>query len=148
MRYLLDTNIILHIVRNSSVWQKIRTSYGLYEAENKIYISIVTYAEIKSIAKQLNWGQTKLKSLQELLGTIPTLMLNKRISGKYVKIDVYSQGKDLENPLPYGISARNMGKNDLWIAATTEHIEAELITTDKDFNHLDNVFFKVHQIEQ
>jgi len=41
------------------------------------------------------------------------------------------------------MSARNMGKNDIWIAATTYLLEATLITLDKDFLHLDEVFFKV-----
>jgi predicted nucleic acid-binding protein len=40
-----------------------------------------------------------------------------------------------------------MGKNDIWIAATTQVAEAALITTDKDFSHLDNVFFSVNFID-
>jgi predicted nucleic acid-binding protein len=39
-----------------------------------------------------------------------------------------------------------MGKNDLWIAATATVFQATLLTTDKDFNHLHNVFFKVEYI--
>ena len=37
MRYIFDTNIILHIVRNSSVWQKIKTNYNF--SNSKIFIS-------------------------------------------------------------------------------------------------------------
>ena len=40
-----------------------------------------------------------------------------------------------------------MGKNDLWIAATTKYIEAELITTDKDFKHINDTVLKVNIIE-
>jgi predicted nucleic acid-binding protein len=40
-----------------------------------------------------------------------------------------------------------MGKNDRWIAATTHALQAELIMTDKDFIHSDNVFFKVNWIQ-
>ena len=68
------------------------------------------------------------------------------IIDKYAEIDAYSQGKLPDTKVDF--SARNMGKNDLWIAATTKLIEAELITTDKDFEHLDNKFFKVHMIKQ
>jgi len=32
--------------------------------------------------------------------------------------------------------ARNMGKNDLWIAATTRVVGGVLLTTDRDFDHL------------
>jgi predicted nucleic acid-binding protein len=41
------------------------------------------------------------------------------------------------------MSARNMGKNDLWIAATALATKATLITTDKDFDHLQNIYFPV-----
>jgi len=33
-----------------------------------------------------------------------------------------------------------MGKNDLWIAATAHVTGATLLTTDKDFDHLDPQF--------
>ena len=36
-----------------------------------------------------------------------------------------------------------MDRNDIWIAATTSVIQAKLITTDKDFNHLHNQYFEV-----
>lgn len=36
-----------------------------------------------------------------------------------------------------------MGKNDLWIAATASVLEATLITTDKDFGHLDTKYLKL-----
>jgi len=144
MRYIIDINIILHIIRNSDVWQRLKADTYLNFFENKIFISIVTYAEIKSLSKQLNWGQIKLEKLQEVLNNFPILYLNKKIVEHYVEIDVYSQGKDIYNSLPKSISARNMGKNDLWIAATTKYIQAQLITTDNDFKHLDKTFFKVH----
>lgn len=32
--------------------------------------------------------------------------------------------------------ARPMGQNDMWIAATTHVVDCELVTTDKDFDHL------------
>ena len=36
-----------------------------------------------------------------------------------------------------------MGKNDLWIAATVSVTNATLVTTDKDFNHLDKTYLKL-----
>ncbi len=45
------------------------------------------------------------------------------------------------------MSARNMGKNDIWIAATASVLDATLLTTDKDFNHLDGEFFQVGKID-
>jgi len=110
MRYVLDTNIVLHIVRNSDVWKRVKTEFEITTNENKVFISIISYAEINSIAKQLNWGQPKQNILQNVLSKLPTLLINKKIAESYVKIDVYSQGKDFDNPLPSGISSRMLVK--------------------------------------
>jgi len=40
-----------------------------------------------------------------------------------------------------------MGKNDLWIAATAHILRATLVTTDKDFDHVQN-FFGLEWVEQ
>jgi len=37
-----------------------------------------------------------------------------------------------------------MGKNDLWIAATAYTLNATLVTTDTDFDHLDGEFIEVN----
>ncbi len=63
----------------------------------------------------------------------------------YAEIDTFSQGKH-ENRL-LKMSARNMGKNDLWIAATAYTTGSQLLTADKDFNHLNEEFFKIALIE-
>ena len=66
---------------------------------------------------------------------------SKAIVEKYAEIDAFSQGVLLEREL--GHSAINMGKNDLWIAATTALVNGSLITTDNDFRHLENIYFSV-----
>ena len=65
----------------------------------------------------------------------------------YAKIDAYSQGKLASKPLPLNMSARNMGKNDIWIAATAHVTQATLLTTDKDFNHLAGYFIDLQYID-
>ena len=60
---------------------------------------------------------------------------------RYGEIDAYSQGKLFDKPLPH--SARNMSKNDLWIAATASNYDLTLLTTDKDFTHLSDVFLNL-----
>jgi tRNA(fMet)-specific endonuclease VapC len=57
----------------------------------------------------------------------------------YVEIDVYSQQH------PGG--ARNMGKNDLWIAACAKASGATLLTTDKDFDHLNPGMISVEYVD-
>jgi len=65
--------------------------------------------------------------------------------GFYADIDNFSLGKLPNRPSPS--SAIKMGKNDLWIAATAVVENAELITTEKDFIHLDGEFLTVHYVD-
>jgi len=39
-----------------------------------------------------------------------------------------------------------MGKNDLWIASLAALLSLKLVTTDADFDHLNDVFFEVGRI--
>ena len=41
-----------------------------------------------------------------------------------------------------------MGKNDIWIAATAALLGAQLVTVDRDFDHLHGIFFDVIYIDQ
>lgn len=54
-------------------------------------------------------------------------------------IDLYSH----EHP----DGARNMGKNDLWIAACAKAAGATLLTTDKDFSHLSAQLLEVEYVD-
>ncbi len=40
-----------------------------------------------------------------------------------------------------------MGKNDLWIAATSSIYDLISLTTDKDFNHLDSEYLNLEYID-
>lgn len=70
-----------------------------------------------------------------------------QIIRRYAEIDAYSLGRNSVKPLPKGRTARQMGKNDLWIAATASVLKAALLTTDHDFDHLDKVFGDVVYID-
>jgi predicted nucleic acid-binding protein len=97
---------------------------------------------------QFNWGERKKQELDSLLRRIPVVDINTdRIIQRYAEIDAYSQSKDRTKPLPSGVSSRNMGKNDLWIAATSSVLNAILVTTDTDFDHLNGVFLNVAYID-
>lgn len=146
MHYLLDTNILLHIMRNSELWMKTEERFNFFGDNNKVFISIVSEAEIYSLAGQLNWGKDRIIKLGQILDNFKALYINKDVVRQYVEIDVFSQGRHQIFKLPKNMTARNMGKNDLWIAATAVLANAELITTDQDFNHLDGTFLKVHCI--
>jgi tRNA(fMet)-specific endonuclease VapC len=80
----------------------------------------------------------------QLTQTLP--VATRQLMKAYAEIDAYSQGKHPNLRLSTGMSARNMGKNDLWIAATAHILDATLVSTDKDFSHLDGVFVKLYAV--
>lgn len=79
-----------------------------------------------------------------LVQEIQSYLLDNELLMAYATIDAYCQGKI---PSPNGQllnnSSRNMGKNDLWIAATAYAINALLLTTDGDYDHLDKSFINL-----
>jgi len=86
-----------------------------------------------------------MDALEAIIGQIPSVDISdEKILIRYAEIDAFSQGRDLSRSL--GSSSRNMGKNDLWIAATASVLNAHLVTTDQDFNHLDTTFLKLIRV--
>ncbi len=148
MPYLLDTNILVHLVRNSAKGVTLEQDYGLLSKENNIYISAVTKGEILSFSKQSAWGKPKMGRLFYILETLSSIPINgdSPLMDAYADINAYSQGKHPEFLPLEGFSAKNMGKNDLWIAATAFLLDIPLLTTDLDFNHLHPNFITVHQV--
>lgn len=137
MAILIDTNIIIELVRDGGE----NVSNYINPKNDLIYISYVTLAEIQSFAVKLNWGGVKLVKLQNLLDSIKIIGIEEpAILNAYVEIDTFSQGDN--KAIPSKLS-QNMGKNDLWIAATASVLDITLITTDKDFDHLNGVFLNV-----
>ncbi len=146
MNYFLDTNIILAYIRKSTLTNQIDKKYTPLAEENSPIISVVSVGEIKSIAIQNNWGNNKLDLLKKLLDQFLIADINvESIIDKYAEIDAFSQNRLPNNPLKS--SSRNMGKNDLWIAATASVLEAKLLTTDKDFDHLKDKFVDIERFE-
>lgn len=144
MDFLWDTNILIHQIRQSASFKTWNNQYKFFDSQNRTFISIVTIGEIYSLAIQLKWGNQKLAALQNNLNLLVPLQISKRtIINAYAKIDAYSQGKLPSSPLPKPLTARNMGKNDLWIAATAHIINANLVTTDNDFLHLHKSYFNL-----
>lgn len=146
MNYILDTNIPILIVKNSKFSAFFENTYSKNTSDT-FSISFVSLGELDSIIQQNQWGSKKIQQLNEILKKVEVIQLdNKAFIRAYGTIDAYSQGKLKNNPLPIGMSARNMGKNDLWIAATALSIQATLITTDKDFDHLHPSFIQVDYV--
>jgi PIN domain. len=146
--YVMDTGILLGYIRGAGYASYVESRFAVSEPPNIALISVITVGEIYSLALQFNWGEDKKKKLNEIIQKIPTIDINSRqILKRYAEIDAYSQGKHASKKLPPSITARNMGKNDIWIAATGSVLKALLLTTDHDFDHLNGVFLEVRYID-
>lgn len=145
-KFLLDTGVVLGYARSAGYAEYVEKKFDIFA--NTPLVSVVSKGEIYSLALQRNWGTNKLKLLDELLRTLPVVDINHdQIIRRYAEIDTYSLGRSSVKPLPQGQTARQMGKNDLWIAATASVLRGTLLTTDHDFDHLDKVFVDVVYID-
>lgn len=140
---LFDTNVLLFFLRDDARWQSI---YQKYDIENTLNcLSVVSLGELYALALRNNWGERRVSQIAQLKRDFTIIDINiEEIIQRYAQIDAYSQGKLLSRPL--SISARNMGKNDLWIAAIASVYNMTLLTADADFEHLDNAFLTLGKI--
>jgi len=145
MNYLWDTNILLHKLRNTSSYQYWNHQYSFFSRENAIYLSIINIGEIESLSFQLNWGNSRRFILQEMINKTTILNIYEETIQAYARIDAFSQNKLSGNLL--NNSARNMGKNDIWLAATAQVGNLTFVTTDNDFDHLDQTFINLLKLE-
>ncbi len=123
---LLDTCILVHLVRGQAPGQWIDTTYQLRNRPLKPLISIVTVGEMYSLVGRLAWGDAKLKLLETLLlKELVIVDLNFQICRRYAEIDRFLND-----------SGQKKEKNDLWIAATASVANARLLTNDTDFDPL------------
>ena len=143
MAVLYDTNILFAIARDPSQEQIIRNKVNPNHEQE--VISIVVVAELWSLVRQNGWGAKRLVQVETLLQKMVVIRIDSDLLvDRYVEIDVFSQGKNSEKRLPdLNKSARNMGKNDLWIAATASLFNLQLITTDGDYDHLVTTFLRL-----
>jgi tRNA(fMet)-specific endonuclease VapC len=138
--YLLDTNVLLLLVRGGGCARSIEARYGLRSMKLRGLISIVSHGEIKVLARRNGWGEIKLQALQEALNGLVTIDINRpAVIDAYVELELVSQGQRG--------GARNMGKNDLWIAACARAANATLLTTDTDFAHLHPSHLEVEVVD-
>lgn len=143
-RVVLDTNIWIYLLKGKkpsvTINEKPLTSPDLY-----ILLPAAVKAELFSIAHQRNWGSNRKKQLEKLISRSVLIHTNNAIVHMFAEIDAFSQGKHPEKNL--AITPRNMGKNDLWIAATAAVSNSILLTADRDFDHLQNTFLEVNKLE-
>lgn len=124
--YLLDTSIILHLARGRELGRYLRTVFELDSLILRPLISIVSHGEMWVLADRNNWGAQKRAECGRILQSLVTEDL-----GDQSILDTYVELSRAAQKNPGG--ARELGDNDLWIAATAKAAQAVLLTTDKDF---------------
>jgi tRNA(fMet)-specific endonuclease VapC len=142
MVFIFDTNILIEYLRGNETTAQLLEQNDCFLPSNTAAISIVVQAELYAFAIKNKWGEKRINFLESLISQLLIIPIDsKAIVEKYAEIDAFSQGSLSERTL--GRSAVNMGKNDLWIAATTALINGSLVTTDNDFKHLENIYFPI-----
>jgi tRNA(fMet)-specific endonuclease VapC len=142
---LIDTNIALLAIREGEEWKRLWQSLGM--EQSTIFFSVVSIGELRSIALRNSWGNKRIAEMEKLMSEFVILDINiEVVIRQYARIDAFSQGKLKDMPL--GISSRNMGKNDLWIAASASAFQLTLLTTDHDFDHLHPDFLPLQVVSR
>ena len=128
--YLLDTSVLLHSVRDDALSQQVRITYSLNDPLTALIINPVIEGEMRSLALQSGWGSRRVERLDQLLARARSIPLDfPGVIDAYARIDSHCRR-----------TGRPIGENDTWIAATAYATGARLLTTDRDFDHLDGVF--------
>lgn len=127
---VLDTNVVVNLARGKATGETLDKAYGLRARPDRPLISIVSVGELFSFAAQFGWGRGKTEALKRLIEELVVVDIrNQTVLEKYAAIDAFLIKK-----------GRRIGDNDLWIAATTAAAGAVLLTSDKDFDPLHDVF--------
>ena len=124
--YLLDTNILVHLVRRDDLGQEITARFDLYMTQAQPAYCVVTEGEIRSLAYQWKWGAAKLDVMRFALDYFLRLSIESAaVIEAYAQIDSFCKARGI-----------TMGKNDLWIAAIAHVTGFTLLTVDHDFDAL------------
>ena len=143
MDYLLDTNIILIYSKNDQLAREIEAKYQLLSTDNRLSVSIVSVGEAEAAILKTKIGEKRKDRIRDLIDRLTEFGIDfKEVVRRYAEIDAFSQGKLGQT----AVTARNMGKNDIWIAATASVFDLTLVTTDKDFEHLKGQYLKLEYI--
>jgi tRNA(fMet)-specific endonuclease VapC len=126
---LLDTNIVIHLTRGSSVGQAIDERFQLRARADRPLLSVVSLGEALAFAQLRNWGQRSTEILRSLLRELVIFDIRSQaVLDRYAQIASFLKR-----------NGRTVGDNDVWIAACTAAADATLLTTDRDF---DSIRFK------
>lgn len=123
---LLDTDIVIHLVRGRAIGQAIDRRFQLRARADRPLVSVVTLGEALAFARQRGWGAANIDRLRALLREFVPVNLNAEpVLERYAEISEFLRS-----------NGRAVSNNDVWIAACASAAGATLLTTDRDFDPL------------
>lgn len=127
--YLLDTSVLIELLRGKAAGARIDSEYGLRADLARNLICVISVGEVYAMAKWLNWGAARIAQLDTLLNELVWLDIrSKGVLEAYAEIALHCRQ-----------SGRPIGQNDMWIASVARASGTTLLTTDRDFDTLNNV---------
>ena len=93
--YLLDTGVILHLVRGKALGQRIQQTFDLIHCQPRPLVSVVSLAEARVLAQAGNWGAAKRQALDKAFRSLTIVNINHPSV-----IDAYVQLISMPAPIP------------------------------------------------
>ena len=128
MRYMLDTNILIYIIKRKP--PSVIERFSSCAPDDELMMSFVTYAELLKGATRSTQRQRVEEQLASLCQLIPvSYMVTPLLAQRYA--EHAARLKSLGTPI---------GNNDLWIAAHALSLNCVLVTHNtKEFNRIEGL---------
>lgn len=126
VRYMLDTNICIYIIKHHPVG--VRQRFENLQA-HQLVLSMVTFAELRYGAEKSQAKEKALHSIEQLTKTIEIADLDERVGEHYAHIR--AQLDRIGKPI---------GNNDLWLAAHARANDWVLVTNNtREFERVEGL---------
>jgi predicted nucleic acid-binding protein len=137
-RYLLDTCVLVHLIRQDETGLAIGNYFDLWNSErSELNVSVVTVGELLSLPEQWDWGAMNRKIMNRTLNRVYVIDIhNEDVLRLYGNVDAHS--------IRIG---KKMGENDVWIAACATVQGLTLLSIDGDFTHLNPAYLTLVHID-
>lgn len=128
MIYLLDTNILIYLIKNRPPAISVRVN--ALEGEATLGMSFVTYAELLKGAERSTRKPQVLRGLEQLIRTVPVRFeIDAALCRHYAQ-----QSSRLRK------AGTPIGGNDLWIACHALMLDATLVTNNlREFERVEGL---------
>jgi predicted nucleic acid-binding protein len=107
---LLDTNVILYLLRGKAAGQWIKQTYQLDTRTERPFVSMITVGEILAVADRQKYGPGKRESLRTLLEELVIIEVKSPIAEEYAKIQALLQERGQSNEIIRFLSADDTDK--------------------------------------